>query len=578
MRTKVSKCKIMTFCLASAAIVVVTLVLVWVFVLNRQDKKTITGAVVTNGHGCSDIGKSILEKGGSAADAAIAALFCEGVSMPQSMGLGGGFLLTIYEKSTGIVKSLNARETAPAASNETMFAGNASLSQKGGLSVAVPGELKGYWYLHQEYGYLPWKDLVQPTIDLCNNGIYVTAFLAKTFLGRLSLLHADPVLSEIFIDPNTGSTYLEGQFIKRPRLAKTLEIIANDGVDALYNKNGSLINKFVKDIQDKGGIITAEDLINYEPEWQEPIKADLSGNQVLYTSPLPSSGPVLAFILNILDGFLDLTNLYNSGTFQRIVESFKFAYGLRTRLGDEHFVDISELIHNLTSKEFAQEIRRLIKDDSTQQNASYYFAETSGFDDHGTAHISVLAPNGDAVAVTSTINQVFGAGFASDSTGIILNDEMDDFSSPNITSYFDIPPSPNNYIMPGKRPVSSMVPTIILKDKDVVLVTGAAGGTKITTVVASIIVKHIMYNVTLSEATIEKRLHHQLFPMMIEYEEGFQLDYPELYGNLTQIGHESKLTPTSDGFSAVTVISAKNDDIEASFDNRRGGYISYVES
>lgn len=438
MRTRISKRKLWMFGLAALVTIIIVVAVVIVFVVKKD--KTTTGAVVTNGYGCSDIGKSIFEKGGSVADAAIAALFCEGVSLPQSMGLGGGFLLTIYDKKTGTVRSLNAREVAPLAANETMFNGDSSLSQKGGLAVAVPGELKGYWYLYQEYGSLPWKDLIQPTIDLCNNGIYVTAFLAKTFVGKLDLLYADPVLRESFIDPETNSTYLEGQYVKRERLAKTLEIIAVEGAHALYSVNGSLIQGFVQDVQDNGGILTVDDLLEYEPIWQESIQANLSNDHTLYTSPLPGSGPVLAFILNILDGFLDLDNLYSVTNIQRIIEAFKFAYGYRTKLGDDNFVNISDVVSNMTSKSFAEEIRTKISDTTTSQNASYYGAEVSLLEDHGTAHLVVLAPNGDAISVTSTINFVFGAGFASNSTGIILNDEMDDFSSPNITSGFDIPP------------------------------------------------------------------------------------------------------------------------------------------
>ncbi|XP_066137416.1 glutathione hydrolase 1 proenzyme-like isoform X2 [Euwallacea fornicatus] len=571
----ISKRKMVIFGVAALVIVALVVALLWIFFIGKNHP--FTGAVITNGYGCSDIGKSIFAKGGSVADAAIATLFCEGVSMPQSMGLGGGFLLTIYKKETGEVMSLNARETAPLDANETMFNGDSNLSQKGGLAVAVPGELKGYWYLHKKYGSLPWRTLVEPTIDLCKNGIYVTKFLERTFKGKLDLLYRDPILRESFIDPDTNKTYREGQYVKRARLAKSLELIAAEGADALYSRNGSLVEGFVKDVQENGGIIKTDDLLQYEPVWQEPIQAPLSGNHTLLTTPLPGSGVVLTFILNILDGFLDLSDLFNIRDFQRIVETFKFAYGHRTLLGDDRFVDVAEEIRNLTSKAFAKEIRTKISDTTTRQDVTYYGAEAEIVEDHGTAQISILAPNGDAISVTSTINFVFGAGFASSSTGIIMNNEMDDFSSPDITSGFNIPPSKSNFIAPGKRPLSSMVPSIILKDRDVVLVTGAAGGTKITTVVASLIYKHLWFNINLSEATSQKRIHHQLFPMMIEYEEGFDLAYPEIVANLTAIGHKSKYTPTADGFSAVISVSAK-DGIFAAYDERRGGYISYLQN
>ncbi|XP_018578305.1 glutathione hydrolase 1 proenzyme-like, partial [Anoplophora glabripennis] len=178
------------------------------------------------------------------------------------------------------------------------------------------------------------------------------------------------------------------------------------------------------------------------PDWQEPIQASLLNNQTLYTAPLPGSGIILTFILNILSNFIDVTESMSVTTHQRIVESFKFGYGKRTLLGDARFLDIDDVVAELTSKEHAEQIRESICDFQTFQDPAYYGANTTNVEDHGTAHISILAPNGDAVSVTSTINFLFGAGFASDSTGIILNDEMDDFASPNITSGFNIPPSP----------------------------------------------------------------------------------------------------------------------------------------
>lgn len=181
--------------------------------------------------------------------------------MPQSMGLGGGFLMTIYTRETGKVEALNARETAPLKAHRDMFGGDSSLSTKGGLSVAVPGELKGYWEAHKRYGKLEWAEIVQPTIDLCKRGHLVTPYLANLFATRKSQLFASEGLREVFIDPQTNDTYKEGHYLKRERLAATLEVIAREGADAIYN--GSLTKALVDDIQAKGGIITAEDFGNY---------------------------------------------------------------------------------------------------------------------------------------------------------------------------------------------------------------------------------------------------------------------------------------------------------------------------
>lgn len=182
--------------------------------------------------------------------------------MPQSMGLGGGFLMTIYTKSTGTVDTLNAREVAPLAAHTHMFNGNASLALKGGLSIAVPGELKGYWHAHQKYGRLQWEELVQPSIELCRRGHVVTAFLAQFFANRKEQLMASESLREVFINPETNDTYKEGEYVKREKLGETLEVVAREGADALYN--GSLTEAFVRDIRENEGIITVEDLNNYE--------------------------------------------------------------------------------------------------------------------------------------------------------------------------------------------------------------------------------------------------------------------------------------------------------------------------
>lgn len=223
--------------------------------------ESIEAAVVTNGIECSKIGMDILRKGGSAADAAIGALFCEGIACPQSMGLGGGFLLTIFIKSTNKAETLNARETAPAAATRDMFLTESSVT--GGKAVAVPAELKGYWALHQKYGKLPWSDLVEPSIELCEKGHIVTGYLANILRNAETKILNEPSLSEVFINPDTNKTWLQGELIKRPKLAETLRIIRDEGVNALYG-NGSLLTNFIKDIQSYGGIITEEDMRNYE--------------------------------------------------------------------------------------------------------------------------------------------------------------------------------------------------------------------------------------------------------------------------------------------------------------------------
>ncbi|KAF7997295.1 hypothetical protein HCN44_005572 [Aphidius gifuensis] len=523
-------------------------------------------AVASNGVECSEIGMNMLKKNGSAVDAAIATLLCEGVASLHSMGLGGGFLMTIWDASKKKSVFLNARETAPAASHKNMFEGNATLSQFGGKAIGIPGELLGYWEAHKYYGKLPWRELFLPTIELCENGIVVNEYLANTLRRFQNKIINEPTLKDILIDKKTNETWIIGDRIKRPILKETLKRIAEDGPGIFYN--GTMGEDLIKEIKEVGGIMDMNDLKNYRIKWSSPIASKFD-KLTMYTAPLPGSGVILNLIMNILYG---ITSTKDESIFcQRLVETFKWGYAKRTELGDDNFVDINGLLKNLTSPTYAKEIRQEIVDNWTSKDPKYYGAVFATPDDSGTSHVSVLADDGSAVSVTSTINQVLGAMIRSKSTGIIFNDQMDDFSAPGITNGFDLPPSPANFIEPGKRPLSSMVPTIIVDDEgQVQLVIGAAGGTKITTSVALAIILNIWKGYNIKEAVDARRLHHQLLPMTIEAEPGFNqsiLDY------LIGIGHNT--TFYSGIGSAITAVSRKNyNGITANSDYRRQGTVS----
>ncbi|CAH2235526.1 jg26711 [Pararge aegeria aegeria] len=290
-------------------------------------------AVAANGYECASIGRNILEKNGSAVDAAIATLFCEGLACAQCMGLGGGFLATIYDAKTRTVRVLNARERAPSAATEDMFQ-NAS-STVGGLAIAVPGELRGYGALYREYGRLPWRELVRPAADLCRRGHRVNNYMGRVLKSYRDRILAEPSMRELYVNPNTGDVWNEGDLIREPTLARTLDIIAEEGPEAIHD--GKLTSALVRDIQAFGGIITEEDLRTFEVEWQDPIAVPLSEEHTLYSVPLPGSGSVLAFMLNIMRGWIGAgtnvlagSNLY----WHRVVETFKYAYAKRTGLGD----------------------------------------------------------------------------------------------------------------------------------------------------------------------------------------------------------------------------------------------------
>ncbi|XP_049817564.1 glutathione hydrolase 1 proenzyme-like isoform X2 [Aethina tumida] len=517
---------------------------------------------------CAEIGSNIFKQNGSAMDATIATLFCNGMVTMQSMGLGGGFLMTIYTREDKKAYSLNAREKAPMFAKNEDYNDDPKKSQTGPLSIGVPGELRGYWEAHKRFGKLSWKQVVQPTVDLCLKGYNMTAHQHNTLVNN-KLAGNNPIIREWLFNED-GTMKKIGDTISPKKLCETYKIIAETDGNALYN--GSLSKGFLQDLQEAGSKIVEEDLYDYEPEWQTPINVELRNGDTLYSAPPPGSGLLLAFILKILDGYnfnqTSIDELDNRIlTYHRIIEAFKYAYAKRTELGDMSFVNVTELIHNLTSTEYADSIRMKIKDNFTSDDPKYYGAIYYQKEDHGTSHMSVIAPNGDAVSVTSSVNIYYGSGIVSNHTGIIYNSVMDDFSFPNITNYFGLPGSPNNAMKPGKAPLSSMTPSILVRQNgDVRLVVGASGGTKITTAIAQVIMRTLWFGENIKEAVDAPRLHHQVFPKEGSYEYGFLQQ--EIEG-LQKIGHHLKREP----FSSIVCGLLKDKKITGNADHRKGGEV-----
>lgn len=530
------------------------------------------GAVCADGAPCAVIGSSILEKNGSAVDAAIAAMICNGLVNMQSMGIGGGFFMTIYDKATKRAYTLTARDRAPLAANATMFDGKPQeASFIGPLAIAVPGEVAGYWEAHKRFGKLPWADLFRPTIELCEGGYNLTKIQHDGFKFNAKNIYSDRVLKDLFVDPETNDFYKPGSIIRPKALCKTLRIIAEKGAQEFYN--GTLGKLLVQDLQEKGSIITMKDLNNFRAIWDEPLGAVISNGVKVFTVGTPASGALFIYILNILDGFHftpDSLADHNRTTltYQRMIETFKYAYALRNDLGDKDFVDMKELVTNLTSRSYAEKTRLKIDDHRTWDDPTHYGSSTlSPAKDQGTAHVSVLAPNGDAVSATSTINFYFGSGVASESTGILMNNAMNDFGVPSTISYFGVPPSPNNYIAPGKRPLSSMVPSILVDEKgDVKMIVGASGGTKITTTVTQIVAKILWMGKTVKAAVDAPRIHHQLIPAELSYEYGVP---KQVIDGLKKMGH--KVSRYRVRGSVACIILVNNDTVYANADFRKGG-------
>lgn len=470
--------------------------------------------------------------------------------------------MTIYIKEKNLVECLDSREVAPVNSNKNMFINSTKEEKfKAGLLVAVPSELKGLWEVHQKYGKIDWKDLFTPVIKLCRNGHEVTEYLARVLQKAKHKILNNLSLRKVFVNPSTNDVWSIGDKIRRPQLADTFEEISENGPDVFYA--GDIGKVIIEDVKNEGGILTEADLKNYEVRWLPPLIMNLTNSgEKLFTFPLPGSGAILIFILNVLRGF---SLKHDTQSYHRIIETFKFAYSKKAELGDPNFSkQMEEIADNLIKIEYADNVRNKI-DDTKTHRVEYYGNASTLPDDHGTSHMSILAPNGDAISVTSTINNVFGSLIIS-RTGIILNDEMNDFSPPSDHSEA-------NFISGGKRPISSMSPSIVLdSDGNVKMIIGSSGGTKIITSIAQVIISHFLMNSNstrnLESMFAAKRLHHQLTPNKIQYEEGFDRNIIE---GLQNLNHTLEKVEEIIGFGALVGISIENEEICSAFDPRRGG-------
>jgi len=525
--------------------------------------------VVSNGGPCSQIGVDVMSKGGNAIDAAIATLLCDGAVCPQQMGIGGGFIMSIYNATTKKVMTINAREKAPAAADTYMFVNEPIKSMYGGKAVAIPGALKGYSTIYNLYGGgVEWETLFDPTIKLCEEGITISDHLDYSLKFVEDLVKNDTMLRNIFFDENSGSMKTAGETYKLPKLAETLKILAKEGVKAIYN--GSLTSKIVHDLRKADGIITKQDLADYNVEIEEAFSVNLTSGHTIHLGPPPGSGIILAYILRILDGILPAPDVGLDE--HRLVEAFKFGYGERSHLGDHQFINVSQIYNKVKSDSYIESIRNKILDDFTSLDPRYYGGDFYTPEDHGTANIVVTDSMGNTVVCTSTINTFFGSGFVSPSTGIIFNNQMNDFSTPGLINFYGIPSSPANYIKPGKRPMSSMCPTVFTdKNGDFVLGAGAAGGSKITLTTAYMAAHKLWYNNTLKEVLDKPRIYHQLVPMEIRYE---YRTTKNVVQKLKEIGHPVTRMHYIQGSAASAISISPSGMIEAMSDFRRPGNTS----
>ncbi|XP_067641141.1 scoloptoxin SSD14 isoform X2 [Eurosta solidaginis] len=531
-------------------------------------------AVCSDREVCSEIGSHMLDLKGSAVDAALATLLCNGILTMQSMGIGGGMLMNIYLKETQHAYSIDAREVAPFAAFQEMFNGKLDLSLNGGLAIAVPGELMGYHRAHERFGKLPWKTLVEPSIKMCHEGFYLTQHQWMSLNNRWHNMKNNTVLTNVFVNATTGQLYPVGTKIKPQKtLCETYELLAENGPLDFYN--GTLAQRVVEDLKDLGSTVTAYDLESYSADMVSSITMQL-GDDILYAVPPVSSGTIVANVLSILEGFnftkADIADAKSQATtLHRFAEALKFGFAKRWELGDLRFNDVRELVSRLTNPEYSLSLREKINDNHVHKGIFDYGAQFMGEDDAGTSHISVLAPNGDAVSVTSSVNDYFGSSQAGRRTGIIFNSGMNDFSVPGTNNLFDLPAAPTNFIDARKRPMSSMSPMILAdRQGNVHLVVGAAGGSKIISGVVEVAARFLWFGQDIKSAIDAPRVHHQLVPNVLAYEFGrFSEDILKL---LKTKGHE--LQSYKDAGSVVCGIARNETAIYANADFRKHGGVA----
>ncbi|KAK4461621.1 hypothetical protein QBC42DRAFT_269733 [Cladorrhinum samala] len=490
------------------------------------------GAVASESDICSRIGTKIIAVGGSAADAMVATTLCVGVVGMYHSGIGGGGFMLVRDEM-GRYEAIDYRETAPAAATVDMYQGNPTGSTHGGLAVGVPGELRGLDYIHKQYGRLPWKDVVMPAVGVARDGFRVNEDLVrymKSATASDNFLVNDPTWA---IDFAPNGTLLElGDLITRKRFANTLEKIANQGAEAFYQ--GEIAKSIITTIRNSNGTMTLSDLSSYSI-LTKPAISIKHGPFNLYSTPAPSSGSIMLSIISTFGQFLRSAN--PNITTHRLAESMKFAYGARQELGDPLFIpNLTSYQRHLLSPSYNSKIHSLILDNTTQPlsvyNPSAYYTPPTA----GTSHIVTSDASGMTLTSTTTINLLFGAKLMDPTTGIILNNEMDDFSQPGKKNSFGYEPSPSNFIAPNKRPLSSITPLIVehADNKTLYFATGAAGGSRIITSTAQVALHLLSGESGLYDAIRLPRIHHQLMPEVLNLEEGFD---KSLYESLVSKGH-----------------------------------------
>jgi gamma-glutamyltranspeptidase/glutathione hydrolase len=485
------------------------------------------GMVVAQEKTAARVGADILRRGGNAIDAAVATGFAMAVTYPRAGNLGGGGFMVIHLAARHEDVAIDYRETAPGAITSDIFLGadgkpDAAKSRDSALGIGIPGTPAGLALALEKYGSgkFTLAELLQPAIDLARNGFLVTDDIADSLPGVHPWLARWTSSAKLF-SREDGTSLREGDTLTQSDLAVTLSAIAARGPRGFYE--GEVAEKLVKAIREAGGIMTLDDLKSYQPAIREPVRGTYRGYEIV-SMPLPSSGGVVLLeTLNILEGF-PLRDMKQGSvpSLHVLIEAMKRAYADRARyLGDPAFVKAP--VANLISKDYAAKQRASIDLDHATPSAALSAAQPR--EGSNTTHFSVVDGLGNAVSNTYTLNFSYGVGLIADGTGVLLNNELDDFTAaPGASNAYGLVGFEANLPGPGKRPLSSMTPTIVLKDGKPVLVTGSPGGSRIISTVLQVIVNVLDYDMDAGAAVSAPRLHHQWLPDEVRVERGFSED------------------------------------------------------
>jgi gamma-glutamyltranspeptidase / glutathione hydrolase len=486
------------------------------------------GMVVAQEKFGARIGADVLRRGGNAVDAAVATGFAMAVTYPRAGNIGGGGFMVIHLADGNRDIAIDYRETAPAATTRDIFLGpdgkpDQAKSLNSALGIGVPGTVAGLALALDKYGSgkFTLAELLKPSIALANDGIPVADDIADTLGEGRERLSRWPASAK-FLSNADGKPLRQGDLLIQKDLGQTLSAIAEQGPRGFYQ--GPVAEKLVKGIRDAGGIMTLDDLQSYQPTIRVPVHGSYRGYDIV-SMPLPSSGGVVLLeTLNILEGFpLPDIKQDSAPSLHLLIEAMKRAYADRAHyLGDPAFVTAP--VAKLMTKEYAAEQRAGISLDHATPWTDI-LSTSSSHEGSNTTHFSIVDSFGNAVSNTYTLNYPYGVGLVAEGTGVLLNDELDDFTAAlGASNAFGLVGFEANLPAPGKRPLSSMTPTIVLKDGKVVLVTGSPGGSRIISTVLQVIVDVLDYHMDVAAAVAAPRLHHQWMPDQVRVERGFPAD------------------------------------------------------